>query len=212
MDNDLQFLRQVDAINMARLTRLHVSLIGAGSIGSTTALFLIKMGVGGVQVFDADCVASHNWSNQMYASEHVGKLKVEALKDVIAVFGGNGVDGIGERYADQPLSEVVISAVDSMESRKAIWKSVRQQPEVRLYLDARMGLETLAVYAVRPQLFEDRKLYAGSLYADDEALQEPCTARSVCYTPLMAASVVCNLVKSYVNGEVLDFVTWSLVV
>jgi hypothetical protein len=111
-----------------------------------------------------------------------------------------------------------IQNVDSMESRKVIWKSVRKQPEVRLYLDARMGLETLVVYAVRPQAKEHRVNYAKSLCSDSEALQESCTARSVCYTPLMASAVLCNLVKRYVNDEVipsrvvLDLATWSVIV
>jgi len=133
-------------------------------------------------------------------------------------FGGHTPNAVAARYVDQPLSEVVISAVDSMESRKVIWKSVRKQPEVRLYLDARIGLETLVVHAVRPQTREDRISYAKSLCSDPEALQEPCTARSVCYTPLMASAVLCNLVKRYVNDEiipsriVLDFATWSVIV
>ena len=99
-------------------------------------------------------------------------------------FGGHTPNAIPQRYVDQPLSEVVISAVDSMSSRSAIWKSVREKPEVKLYLDARMGLETLVVYAVRPQVRDDRMAYSQSLVPDDQALQEPCTARSICYTPL----------------------------
>ena len=215
---DTRFLRQQDAVDMDRLNRLHISLIGAGSIGSTTALFLTKMGVGGVQVFDADYVESHNWANQIYRSDDVGKPKVEALRDVIEVFGGSDVDGIAARYVDQPLSEVVISGVDSMKSRMTIWRAVRESSNVRLYLDARMGLQTLDVYAVRPQVKQDRMSYAKSLCSDADALQEPCTARSVCYTPLMASAVLCNLVKRYVNDEVipsrvvLDFATWSVIV
>ena len=99
-----------------------------------------------------------------------------------------------------------------------IWKAIRKSPEVRLYLDARMGMETLVVYAVKPQVKQDRLSYSKSLCSDEEALAEPCTARSICYTPLMASAVLCNLVKRYVNDEVipsrivLDLATWSLVV
>ncbi len=120
------------------------------------------------------------------------------------------------QYKDQPLSEVVICAVDSMASRKTIWKAVRQKPEVQLYIDARMGLETLIVHAVNPMLREDRVRYSQTLHSDQDALQDPCTARTICYTPLMAASVICNLVKRYVNNEavpgqiVLDLATFSL--
>jgi hypothetical protein len=79
-----------------------------------------------------------------------------------------------------------------------------------------MGLETLVVYAVRPQIREDRVIYSQSLVPDNQTLQEPCTARTVCYTPLMAASIVCNLVKRFVNDEemprrvILDLATFTL--
>ena len=79
-----------------------------------------------------------------------------------------------------------------------------------------MGLETLVVYAVRPPVKDDRVAYSQSLCSDSEALQEPCAARTVCYTPLMAASMICNLVKRYVNQEttnrhtVVDLATLSL--
>jgi len=213
---DIRFLRQQDAINMSRLSQVGITVIGAGAIGSTACVFLGKMGACGLQVWDADTVESHNWSNQLYRDEDIGKLKAVALIEVMEAFGGHTPNAVAARYVDQALSEVVISAVDSMESRKAIWKSVRKQPEVRLYLDARIGLETLVVYAVRPQAKEDRASYAKSLCSDAEALQEPCTARSVCYTPLMAAAVLCNLVKRYVNDEViparviLDLTTFTM--
>ncbi|HEY3294963.1 MAG TPA: ThiF family adenylyltransferase [bacterium] len=201
---------------MSRLASLGITLIGAGAIGSTTAVFLGKMGACGIQVWDADTVEPHNWSNQLYRDEDIGKQKVTALTEVMEHFGGHTPNAIAQRYVDQELSEVVISAVDSMSSRSAIWRSVREKAEVKLCLDARMGLETLIVWAVRPQVREDRVAYSQSIVADDAALQEPCTARTVCYTPLMAAAVLCNLVKRYVNDEqipqrvVLDLATLTL--
>jgi hypothetical protein len=192
---DTRFLRQQDAVNMDRLTQLGITVIGAGAIGSTTCVWLGKMGACGLQVWDADFVQSHNWSNQMFRDEDVGRLKVDALGDIMESFGGHTPNTCAAEYVDQPLSEVVISGVDSMKSRMTIWRTVRKSPEVRLYLDARMGLETLVVCATRPQIKEDRLKYANSLYVDADALAEPCTARSVCYTPLMATAVLCNLVK-----------------
>jgi len=215
---DQRFLCQQDAVNMKRLTQLGITVIGAGAIGSTACVWLGKMGVCGLAVWDADHVQLHNWSNQMYRDEDIGRLKVNALGDIMESFGGHTPNTCAAEYVNQPLTEVVISGVDSMKSRKTIWRAVRKSSDVRLYLDARMGLETLVVHAVRPQVKQDRVSYAKSLCSDTEALQEPCTARSVCYTPLMAAAVLCNLVKRYANDEVvprnvvLDFATWSLIV
>lgn len=218
MDNDLRHLRQQDAVNMSRLTNLGISLIGAGAIGSTTAVFLGKMGACGLQVFDADFVEEHNWSNQVYRDEDIGKLKCTALSEVMGAFGGHKPNAVAARYEDQPLTEVVISAVDSMASRNTIFRAVRGHPEVKLYLDARMGLETLIVHTLHPQVREERSRYWDSLHTDADSLAEPCTARTVCFTPLMAAAVICNLVKRYVNDEsipqriVMDLATFTMMV
>jgi len=214
--NDQHFVRQMDAVNMKQLTALGITIIGLGAIGSTCAVWLGKMGCVGITAYDPDVIQDHNWSNQMYRDSDVGSLKASALMDVIEQFGGHTPNAIPRRYVDQPLTEVVVSAVDSIESRKIIWKSVREKSDVRLYLDARMGLDTLMVYAIRPQIREDRVAYSQSLVPDDQALQEPCTARTVCYTPLMASSIICNLVKRYCNDEelprrvILDLATFTL--
>lgn len=215
MESD-RFLRQQDVLDVSRLSRLGITLIGLGSIGSVTGLFLGKMGLVSLKAFDADCVEVHNWSNQMFCNQDIGRPKAEAFKDLVTIYGGSMPNATAVRYVDQPLTEVVISAVDSMESRKVIWKSIREKPEVKLYLDARMGLETMMVWAVRPQIREDRVAYSQSIVPDDQTHQDPCTARTVCYTPLMAASILCSYVKRYVSGEqiprrvILDLATHTM--
>jgi len=211
MNLDNRFIRQQDAVDMRKLSSLNVTLIGAGSIGSTTAVWLGKMGITNMTVFDDDLVEEHNWSNQLYSEADIGRPKVEALWDQMERLCCFTPQAVAHRYTDEPLTEVVISAVDSMASRKVIWQSVKKQPQVQLYIDARMGLETLIVYAVRRSSRE----YAKSLHSDTAGLQEQCTARTICYTPLMASAVICNLVKRYVNNEdipeqiVMDMTTYT---
>lgn len=214
--NDMRFLRQQDVVDADKLANLSVTLIGLGSIGSVTGLYLAKMGVCNLTAFDADVVDIHNISNQAYGMSDVGLLKSDAFSILVENQTGVLPNTIGLQYDGRQLSGVVISAVDSMKSREMIWKAIRDQPQVQLYIDARMGLETLIVHAVRPQVKADRVAYTSSIVPNDQALQEPCTARTVCYTPLMAASVVCNLVKRYVNNEqlphrvILDLATWTI--
>jgi hypothetical protein len=148
-------------------------------------------------VYDDDLVEEHNWANQLYSEADIGRPKVEALWDVMETFCSFTPRAVARRYKDEPLTEVVISAVDSMASRKAIWQSIKKQPAVQLFIDSRMGMETLIVHSVR----RTSRDYAKSLHSDSDGLQEPCTARTICYTPLMASAVICNLVKRYVNNE-----------
>jgi molybdopterin-synthase adenylyltransferase len=215
---DLRFLRQQDVIDTAKLSNLAITLIGLGSIGSVTGLYLAKMGVVSLTTFDPDIVDVHNVSNQAYGMSDLGLLKVDAFSNLLELQVGVHANTIAKQYDGRDLTEVVISAVDSMKSRETIWKSVREKPEVRLYLDARMGLETLMVWAVRPQIREDRVAYSESIVPDDQAHQDPCTQRTICYTPLMAASILCSHVKRYINDEtiprrvILDLATHTMMV
>ncbi len=214
--NDMRFLRQQDVVDAEKLANLNLTLIGLGSIGSITGLALSKMGVVGFTAYDADFVEAHNWSNQMYSDDDIGSLKTTAFRRLLESYGGRTPNTVSARFENQPLTEVVVSAVDSMKSREVIWKSVRDQPQVQLYLDARMGLETLIVHAVRPQIKADRVAYTSTIVPDHHAVQEPCTARTICYTPLMAGSVICSLVKRYACDEmipariVLDLATFTM--
>ncbi|NUO18955.1 ThiF family adenylyltransferase [bacterium] len=214
--NDMRFLRQQDVVDAEKLANLQVALIGLGSIGSVSGLYLAKMGVVSLTTFDADVVDIHNVSNQAYGMSDVGLLKADAFSILVENQTGVLPNTIGLQYDGRMLSGIVISAVDSMKSREVIWKSVRDQSSVRLYLDARMGLETLVVYAVRPTVREDRIAYSQTLCNDSDALQEPCTERTICYTPLLAGSVLCSLVKRFVCDEmipariVLDLATMTL--
>ncbi len=215
--NDMRFLRQQDVVDAEKLANLQVTLIGLGSIGSVTGLYLAKMGVCKLTCFDADIVDTHNVSNQAYGTSDVGLLKADAFSILVENQTGVLPNTIGMQYDGRQQSGVVISAVDSMKSRETIWKSIREQQNVQLYVDARMGLETLIVSAVRPHIKAERVEYTRTIVPDDQSLQEPCTARTICYTPLMAASVVCSLVKRFVCEEqlphrvILDLATWTLI-
>jgi len=215
--NDLRFLRQQDVVDAEKLANLQVTLIGLGSIGSVTGLYLAKMGVCKLTCFDADVVDIHNVSNQAYGISDVGLLKADAFSILVENQTDVLPNTIGTQFDGRQFSRVVISAVDSMKSRETIWKAMRDQTQVQLYIDARMGLETLVVHSVRPQIREDRVRYSQTIIPDDQALQEPCTARTICFTPLMAAAVVCNLVKRFVNQEqvpnqvTLDLATFTMI-
>jgi len=214
--NEDRYLRQQDVLDVKAVTRLGVTLIGLGSIGSITGLYLGKMGITGLQAYDADYVEAHNFSNQAFGDADIGHRKADAFIRLMEAYGGHTPNATAARYVDQPLTEVVISAVDSMESRKTIWKSVRERPEVKLYLDARMGLETMMVWAVRPQIRDDRVEYSQSIVPDDQAHQDPCTARTICYCPLACASLICSHIKRYINSEmiprrvILDLATFTM--
>src|SRR3990170_3456674 len=77
-------IRQTDLIHPDRLT-MPIAIIGAGSIGSWTALALLKLGCSDVTVYDYDNVEEQNVGSQIYKSADVGMPKTEALRNRLGI-------------------------------------------------------------------------------------------------------------------------------
>lgn len=201
--NESRYNRQLDILH-PKLLKVPVTIIGAGATGSFTALSLAKMGVHDLTVYDFDVVDEHNLSNQFYRTCDIGKPKVEALYEIIESFEGTRIRARNEKYKGQRLSGIVIVCVDSMDTRIQIWKFVKMNPAVPLFVDSRMGAEVMRIHSVNPNdLFECRR-YEAHLYPSSEALQERCTAKTILYTVLSIASLIANQVKKYLSGEGLN--------
>ena len=204
----IEFTRQLDLVDLDRL-KIPITIIGAGAVGSFTALALAKMGANDLTVFDPDTIAPHNLPNQFYRIEDLGKLKVMALAEIIEAYAGIEIKAQAKKFTDQALQGIVIVAVDSMEERKKIWHQVKRNIHVPLFIDTRMGAEVARIYAVNP--LADEECYHQSLYPSAEALHEPCTHRAIIYTVLGLSAWVCRLVKKFLSHEtfsrevILDF-------
>ncbi len=190
------FVRQRDVLPLDRLRQAKVTVIGAGAVGSFTAMALAKMGVGTLDIYDFDTVSPENLSAQWFRVGDLGQYKVNALADQLAAFGVV-VTPHPERFVAQPLDGVVVCAVDSMDARLALWSHVRKCRRVDLYLDARMGAEVGKVLAVRPLDPEDCRLYQAELYPSTEAYRAPCTARSTIYCAAGLASFLAATVGNH---------------
>ena len=196
-----RFLRQEGLCPVQALQNLHVTMIGCGAVGSFTALALAKMGVGSMVLYDPDSVEIHNLSTQFFRDTDLGRSKVEALADQLRAMTETSVTAIPEIYSNQPLEGLVISAVDSMTARRRIWRHVRGNRDIALYVDSRMGALVGQVLTVHPGSPLDEEAYRRTLHAQSEALREPCTARSIVHTVLGISSIVAGLVRNHVVGE-----------
>lgn len=193
--------RQLDIVTPTDLRKYPVTIIGVGGIGSPTALALSKMGVENITIYDDDDVEDHNLPNQMYRISDLGKSKVEGTRDICNDFAGLSITIHKERFENQPISGIVISGVDSMKSREIIWKRMKYNPSVPYYIDARMGAEVCRICTVNPCDPGDIKWYESTLFSDDKAAEELCTAKSIIYNTLMIASLVSNQVKKKARAQ-----------
>lgn len=212
----MDFWRQADIISQEDLNRHPISLIGAGGIGSPTALALAKMGVSRITVYDDDVVELHNLPNQIFRFSDLEKSKVEGIADICRDFAGTEVVTVPERLADHPLKGIVVSGVDSMASRKEIWERVKYNIAVEFYCEARMGAEVFMIHSVNPTDPDDVEWYETTLYSDEEASELPCTARAVIYNVFVISGLIANQVKKFSVGDpyhreiIMDLATMTL--
>lgn len=197
----MEFTRQYNIYNPEN-TNLDVTIIGAGSTGSFTALNLAKMGISKIKVIDFDIVEAHNLPNQFYRTQDINKPKVEALKEIIKDFTEVEIEAenleIKEDYDfDINLNSLIIMCVDSIEVRKLIYDKIKDFP-IKL-IDTRFGGEGYSIHVVDLNNDEEKLKFEKSL--EGEIKETPCGEKGIIYTILSLASEVCNIVKKMDTSE-----------
>ena len=207
--NTQHLTRQLDIVPEEKL-RTRITIIGAGAIGSFTALSLAKMGFKDITVYDDDTVDAENMNSQFYPLHMIGRSKVQALREVVEMFTGTQIKPKEERIDDTSLirGNIAISAVDSMKARDTISK----QCASTWLIDGRMGAEYISLHSVYLPDTEQVDNYKRSLYSDEEAIQERCTAKSTMYTVNLIAGLIGKTVKDIVTDQKpITTLDWSVI-
>mgnify|MGYP001590153371 FL=1 len=182
-----------------------VTIIGAGGVGSMTSLVLAKMGSVNQTIYDHDTVEAHNLPSQLFRMGQEGMPKVAALKENVELLTIEPNITAKQMQWDGRSSPVVVCAVDSMATRKAIYEQLKTAYSVELYIEARMSAEMVRLYALRPCDPDVQNKYEATLYSDDEADPAPCTSRAVAYNTAVIAGLIGSLVKKHLMGEPVPF-------
>lgn len=202
--------RQIDLIPLAVLGE-RITIIGAGAVGSWTALALAKMGFANITVFDGDKIEVENMNCQFYPTTDIGVNKAVALATLVQVFTGTRIEFHARHYEGGGFPGIVISAVDNMAVRKMIWEEQKKAFGCRAVIDPRMGAEQALLYVMKPTDTADIASYEKSLYSDANAVQEKCTAKATIYTANMLAGLVCKAVKDLVTRpDYLRHAQWNI--
>lgn len=197
----MDYFRQMDLVDQEALD-IPMAVIGCGGIGSLTALALAKMGCHNLTVYDDDTIEPHNLPNQVYRVKDTSKKKVDAISEILYDYTGAEIAARPHRVDGQKLQGIVICGVDTMTDRIRIWlDSIKLNPAVALYIDARMGGEVSRIYSVRPVDPFQIQSYEATLYSDTEADPLPCTGRTIIYNTFTIAGIITSQVKRFLMGE-----------
>lgn len=199
------FMRQLGIYNPNDHEHDEVHLIGAGGIGSFTAVGLARLGVPKITVYDPDKVEEHNVPNQNYTLADVGRYKTDAIVSAMAAINPHGTyTGVADSIPsdDVQLKGLVISGVDSMEARHNIWHdAIKMRPQIELYIDARLSGLYMLAYAANPTSMIDIDEYEKTLHSDDEGEDVSCTERGIIDVGLQIGSMLTRLTRRHFNQE-----------
>ena len=183
--------------------RIHI--IGCGSVGSTVAELLVRFGLTKLTLYDFDVVEPKNLANQMFRQKHVGMAKVNALVNMLHEINPaveSTIKVAPEGYKGQKLSGYVFLCVDSIDLRREIAVTNKDNPYIKAMFDFRTRLTDAQHYAAN---WSDMKMvddFINSMnFTHDEAkVETPVSACNVTLSIAPTIRVICSLgVANFIN-------------
>ena len=211
-----KYNRQTSIINIEQFRENLISIVGCGANGSFIAVALAKMGLTKFYLWDFDKVEPHNLPNQFFGEKDIGMNKARATGIYMQNFNSDCSICYFEKFSKNnypkndiklPSPQIMISCVDKMSVRKEIFECCKNDKKVQLFIDTRMGGLQGQIYFIDMNNKEQVENYEKTLFGDDEAVQQRCTERSIIYTVMGIASLVCNqIVKAFKKEEIANYI------
>lgn len=196
--------------------KLNIIIAGIGGIGSWLSLFVSRLKPYALSLFDDDIVDPVNLAGQLYSINDAGLYKVCAMSEKIRTYSDYLMTSIfNEKYTGQFTTDVMLCGFDNMKARKTYyykWKNHVLDTDIDdrckcLFLDGRLGLEELQVFAIRGNESELMNKYENEfLFDDSEAEQVPCSMKQTSFMASMIGSVMTNLLVNFATniGQPMD--------
>lgn len=186
-------------------TEIHI--VGCGSVGSTVAENLARCGVTNMVLWDFDTVEPHNIVNQMFRQQDMGKLKVEALKNILCEINPEIEDVIELKpngWKGGIMSGYIFLCVDNIDLRREIVEKHMDSPYVKAMFDFRTLLEEAQHYGADWSNMKMKSDFLKTMqFSHEEAASE--TPVSACGTTLGVATTV-RLVSALGVNNYINFV------
>jgi glycine/D-amino acid oxidase-like deaminating enzyme len=145
----MDLTKSIDYLNPSDVNeRIHI--IGCGSVGSTVAENLARLGLTKFTLYDFDKVEARNLANQMFTSSDIKAEKIDAVKRITLSINPDAEQDIvikREGYKGQRLNGYVFLCVDNIDLRRKIAEKNKANMAIKAMFDFRTRLEDAQHYA-----------------------------------------------------------------
>lgn len=107
----------------------NIHIVGVGALGGAIVLNLVRLNLASkIIVHDFDTVEEKNLNNQVYLRKHIGKLKVDALKDLCLEIDNDPIRTSSNKveFLRTKPDDVIILCPDSFKARTQILKAIER--------------------------------------------------------------------------------------
>lgn len=175
-----------------------IHIVGCGSVGSTIAENLARCGVKNFVLWDFDKVEGHNIVNQMFRQQDIGRLKVDALKDILTDINPEIADSVvlkPDGWKGRLMSGYIFLCVDDITLRKTIVEKHMDSPFVKAVFDVRTMLTGAQHYAASWDSYKSKQILLQSMqFSHEDAMSEtPVSACGVTLGIVTTVRLICAL-------------------
>lgn len=158
-------------------------------MGRNVAIQLALCGGKNLVLVDFDKVDEVNVGVQGFRPDQIGQNKVDAVMSDIYAVEPDMESVVMHCEAWEPHHtedcEIVFCCVDDMLARQSIFESGHGL----MFYDSRMSAEVTRILTVKRGT-EDEAKYAETLYSNEDAVEEPCTAKTTIYCANITAGLL----------------------
>ena len=185
-----------------KVKTLSIAIIGCGGIGSYTGFLVSRLHPANIALFDFDRVDATNLGGQLFNTLSVGQLKNESLRQFIRSYSAYyNIQSYPRFTSDSDISsyDIIIGALDNMETRKLVFKKWKNQSNPNtILIDGRLNAEEFQIFTLshgNPELVADYE--KEWLFTSEEAMSEICSYKQTSFMANMIGTMINNIIVNH---------------
>ena len=201
-----RFKLMIGEENIEKLAKTRLIVFGVGGVGSAVAQFLVRSGVGNLDIVDFDKIDITNINRQLVAFQsNIGKMKVDEMKILLQNINPNlNIKTFPFKLDENTINDIdftrydmIVDCIDDIKAKKLL---IKYAYEHDIYILSCMGAGNR--YIDYPQ-FEITDIHNTSYDPIAKILRKFCVQEGinhldVCYTKQKAMKIDCKTIGSVV--------------